>query len=244
MSRNAFCSPRACLLGLSGALLAALAGCGAAAPPTAQTATAAEEPATPAAAPAAAAVPKAEVAAPATADAGPIARTAAKPVISNYSSDVPPVMLTEGAAKLCKVVVGDQFPSVQLAKLGGGNAALASLAGKKATIVLLWTPDRWMARTALSDLAKDVVAKNDAASVAVVGVALGKQDAVQAELGKTEAKFPQLLDSQETTLAEVGGGSLPRIYVLDSSNKIAWFDIEYSEATRRELAETLAALTK
>ena len=35
---------------------------------------------------------------------------------------------------------------------------------------------------------------------------------------------------------------LPRIYVLDAQRRIAWFDIEYSEATRRELQQTLAAL--
>jgi hypothetical protein len=35
---------------------------------------------------------------------------------------------------------------------------------------------------------------------------------------------------------------MPRVYVIDGNHRIAWFDIEFSEATRRELRQTLATL--
>jgi hypothetical protein len=80
--------------------------------------------------------------------------------------------------------------------------------------------------------------------VALVGIAVGmKADAAQGAAAKANAKYPQLIDEQSTALAQVGENALPRVYVLDAERRIAWFDIEYSEATRRELEQTLAALT-
>jgi peroxiredoxin len=161
---------------------------------------------------------------------------------ANPAQGAPPVLMTKGHHALCKVGVGDQFPATELPKLGGGQGSLQQLAGKKATVVCFWSPDRWMARAALKDLA--ALAKRQAAGVAVVGVAVGQTaDAAQAELQKAGADFTQLLDADGVALAQVGPNSLPRIYVLDAGGKIVWFDIEYSEATRRELRQTLAALT-
>jgi peroxiredoxin len=157
---------------------------------------------------------------------------------------VPPVLMSEGHAALCKVKVGEAFPAISLPQLNGGQADLASLAGSKATVVLFWAPNHWMSRIALAAAAKDVAAKINDKSIAVVGVVEVKnaQDA-QADLEKFGAKFPQLLDADGAALAQVGTNSLPRVYVLDAQHKIAWFDIEFSEATRRELAQTLSALT-
>lgn len=170
---------------------------------------------------------------------------AAKPVTTQYAKGVPSVMLSAAHGALCKVNVNDPFPAVELPALGGEATKLEQLAGKRATVVCFWSPDRWMSRAALGDLAKDITKKDTAGGVAVIGIAVGQPaDAVEAELKMTEAKFPQLLDADGKTLAEVGDDSLPRIYVLDAKRQIAWFDIEYSEATRRELRQTLDALAK
>lgn len=157
---------------------------------------------------------------------------------------VPPVLLSAAHQALCKVGVGDQFPAIELPKLDGGQGSLQQLAGKKATVVCFWSPDRWMSRAALKDLS--AIAKSEAAAgVAVVGVAVGQAaDAAGAEMKKAGATFTQFIDADSAALAQVGPNSLPRIYVLDPQGKIVWFDIEYSEATRRELRQTLAALSK
>lgn len=172
------------------------------------------------------------------------ARTAAKPVVAAYSSNVPAVLMSAEECAGCAVTVGDQMPAMKLPKLDGGDMDLASLAGKQATVVLFWGADRWMSQAALADLQRDVTGSPSGDGVAVVGVAVGmKADAAAAEVEKSGVRFAQLLDADGAALAQLGGPGLPRLYVLDAAGKIAWFDIEYSEASRRELHDTLGALT-
>lgn len=176
------------------------------------------------------------------ANPAPATAQQAKPAAAPSAKGVPPVLLSAGHRALCKVGVGDQFPIGELPKLGGGQTSLQQLAGKKATVVCFWAPDRWMARAALKDL--NVVSRAQAAKgIVVVGVIVGEAgEAAQAELKQAGAAFDQLIDADGTALAQVGRNALPRIYVLDAQGRIAWFDVEYSEATRRELRQTLAAL--
>ena len=77
--------------------------------------------------------------APAEADS-PQPRRVAKPVVSEYAPDVPPVFLSGGHAQLCRVLVGDEFPAIELPQLGSGPTKLSAFAGQKATVVLFWTP--------------------------------------------------------------------------------------------------------
>jgi|GEM_PF-4035134 len=163
------------------------------------------------------------------------------------ASRIPPVLLSAGHRKLCRIFVGDHLPPIELPRLGGDVTELASLQGKRATVVLFWHPDRWMARGALGDLS--VLARQWAGKrVALVGIACGQPaGAVQAQLTATGALFPQLLDTDGHAFSlvsqDAGPTPLPWIYVLDKKGKIVWFDIEYSEATRRELRQTIAVLT-
>jgi len=157
---------------------------------------------------------------------------------------IPRVWLSDGHAKQCKVGVGESFPSINLPNIRGTLTDLASLHGRQATVVLFWHPDRWMARTALIDMQRDVFKKFDPEKVSVVGIAVHQQASdLPSVLGKLNAEFPQLVDTSGEALSLVGTFSLPRIYVLDAEGTIVWFDIEYSEATRRELQQTLIALT-
>ena len=172
--------------------------------------------------------------------AAPQTHTAAKPVVAEYAPGVPPVLLSAAHGQLCKVGVGDVLPTIELPKTDGSRATLESLAGAKATVVVFWTGDRWMSETALRDLAR----MKSSGDVGMVGIASGVgADAMQKMVAATAAKFPQLVDAEGTALAQVGQNSLPRIYVLDSQRRIAWFDIEYSESSRREIQQTLAVLT-
>ena len=155
----------------------------------------------------------------------------------------PRVLLSAGHAKLCRVNVGDPFPAVRLPLLGGPTTQLATLRGKQATVILFWHPDRWMARTALIDMQRDIASQFAAEQVAVVGIAVElPAGAVQSSLNQAKAAFPQLIDTDGAAFAAVGTVALPRLYVLDPTGKIIWFDIEYSEGTRRELWQTLKVL--
>jgi hypothetical protein len=172
----------------------------------------------------------------------PVARKAAKPIIVSYSPSLPSVMLTAEHAAMCHVMVGDAFPAIELPRIDAGPTKLATFAGEKATVVLFWKPGDWMSRAALQEVGRIAAAARDS-SVGVIGVVEGLNDElVEEELFKAGAKFSHLHDGDGSALAQVGSGTLPRLYVFDGSHRIAWFDIEFSEATRRELQQALAAL--
>ncbi len=156
----------------------------------------------------------------------------------------PRVWLSSGHAKQCKVGVGEAFPEMKLPLLNGSSTDLASLRGAQATVILFWHPDRWMARTALADIQRDIVKKFAPEAVSVIGIAVHQPaSTVQEPLDQAKATFAQLLDPNGEALAKVGTFTLPRVYVLDPEGTIVWFDLEYSESTRRELQQTLAVLT-
>lgn len=171
-------------------------------------------------------------------------RTVAKPVVQIYSRLVPAVQMSSGECADCAVAVGDAMPAIELPVVGGHRTALAELRGEQATVILFWTADRWMSETALGDLERDVARPLAKRGVRVVGVAVGAA-AAQAPVAikKSGASYPQLLDAEAQAAGRVGGVERPRVYVLDEAGKIAWFDIEYSETTRREMLRTLAVLT-
>ena len=163
-----------------------------------------------------------------------------KEIVAVDEITIPEVFLTSEHSAMCRVRVGDQLPAMSLPKQGGGQADLASLQGKKATVVLFWHDDPWMSETALQDIGNDVKASDE---VAVVGIAVNADSEVEAKIKEAEATFPQLLDSDGKVFNQIGMTKMPRVYVLDGSGKIVWFDIEYSESTHRELKQTLAVLT-
>ena len=51
-----------------------------------------------------------------------------------------------------------------------------------------------------------------------------------------------LMDPGGNYFAQVATERLPRIYVLDHDGKIAWFDVDYSETTRRILKDVLRVI--
>jgi len=175
----------------------------------------------------------------------PRRHTVRKVVVSEPSSEtIPRVCLSTLHAKWCVAKVGDSFPPVELPQLGGPKTKLATLYGKQATVVLFWRADRWMSQMALQDLVYFVAGEYDSHEVAVVGISVQQPaGAAQPLLNRAKATFPQLLDTSGSALAQVGSVAMPRIYVLDPAGQIVWFDIEYSESTRRELAQTLGVLT-
>ena len=96
------------------------------------------------------------------------------------------------------------------------------------------------AKAALKALQHEVVDAYGAHGVHVVVVHLGSDGAAARELAsEVGATYPVLLDPEESYFRTVATDLLPRIYVLDAQGKIAWFDGEYSETTRRNLLQTL-----
>jgi peroxiredoxin len=159
-------------------------------------------------------------------------------------TSMPHVLMSKADEAACKVKVGDAMPAIELPKLGGSDKAkLADLLGKKATVVVFWKGDRRMSQQQLADVGADVVKPFGKQGIAVVGVAVDESaEDAEATFKKSGATFPNLHDADGKAFALVGSGRFPRTYVLDSSGKIVWFDIEYSLATRRELHQALRAI--
>jgi peroxiredoxin len=158
---------------------------------------------------------------------------------------IAPVLLSQAHAALTKVKVGDTLPPIELPQLGqNASTKLAKLYGKTATVVLFWKGDRRMSHTALADLTPDVIEPFGDEGVAAVGIAVGETAATaSAAAKKAGAKFPHLLDVEGEAFAQIGSERLPRIFLVDPKGKILWFDMEYSQASRRELHQALRAVT-
>jgi len=156
---------------------------------------------------------------------------------------LPKVLLTTGHAALCRVGVGDAMPAMQLTDLAGQQQELASLFGERLTVVCFWKGDRALARAELIDLGPDVVEPYSDQGVAVVGIAVEESaDRVRQLVPEGSEGFPNLLDTDGSSLSQVGSGRLPRTYLLDGSGQVLWFDIEYSSSSRRELLQSIRTL--
>src|SRR6185369_8699871 len=136
----------------------------------------------------------------------------------------------------CLVKVGDKLPDTDLPDLDGKTRKLSQLFGEEFTVVVFWKHGLATAREELNDLGPQIAAAYGKQGVKIVGICVGgtpqqaRKDAQ--ELGVT---FPILLDAKGALFARVATEKLPRTYLLDSTGKIVWFDLEYSRTTRREL---------
>jgi peroxiredoxin len=159
---------------------------------------------------------------------------------------LPPVFLSKSEQPLCKVKVGDAMPPVKLPKLDKGEEVdLATMYGRTATLVVFWKSDRRMAQQQLADIGPDVIEPFGKAGLSVIGIAVDETpESAKAALEKHGANFPNLLDENGKAFAQVGSERLPRTYLIDPQGKILWFDIEYSNATRRELQQALRAVSE
>jgi peroxiredoxin len=175
----------------------------------------------------------------------PQQRTAFFRLDANAPAVMPKVVLSKSHEALCKVKVGDVLPAIELPVVGSNDKKkLAEFYGKAATVVVFWKGDRRMTRELLADLGPDVLELFGKQGVAVVGVAVNETAAsAKAALDKAGAKFVNWLDADGKAFARVGSVRLPRVYLIDPTGNILWFDIEYSQTTRRELHQALRAVT-
>lgn len=155
---------------------------------------------------------------------------------------IPKVALTEKLVATCKVKVGDRLPeTTALAGLDG--KPLSQLFGPKATVVLFWTTASPYALQALEDLGADVAAAYGSTGVAVIGINVkDPAESAQKAVQSAGVQYPQLRDPQGDYFGLVATEGLPRLYLLDSTGTIRWFDVQYQESTRQDLLQALSAM--
>lgn len=158
---------------------------------------------------------------------------------------VPEVHLTDALRETCLVSVGDAMPTAELAGLNGDARPLGELFGEKLTVILFWNRgdslySQMAATSTLEDLQKDVAEPYGEKGVAVVGVNVGDPpEEAKQHVEEAGAAFPNLSDPDGDFFAKVATANLPRVYLLDAEGKIIWFDLEYSQITRRNLLQAI-----
>jgi hypothetical protein len=77
--------------------------------------------------------------------------------------------------------------------------------------------------------------------VRVIGICVGDPpEIVQEQAAKVRAAFPILLDPKGEYFAKLAKDKrMPRTYLLDSGGRILWFDVQFSNSTRRELVQSI-----
>lgn len=153
---------------------------------------------------------------------------------------MPEVIMTETHAATCLVKVGDEMPDFTLEDLEGNKHTLGDVAGEKLTVIFFWDCQHIITRNALEDLQYDVWAAREGQGVRVVGINVGDSpEQLREMLEAAEVQFTTLLDPNGQYFAQVATGLLPRVYLLGPGRKVAWFDLEYSYSTRRQLLEAI-----
>jgi hypothetical protein len=158
---------------------------------------------------------------------------------------IPKVSLTDALHATCRVNVGDVLPEGNLAAADGGNVNLQNQFGEKLTVVFLWEEGRshyeqLAAGSALKDFQVDIAEPYAKKGVKVIGINVGDNpQSVQQELTKIGIQIPYYFDPSKAYFDKLAKSILPRVYLLDASGKILWFDTEYSQSTRRNLMQAV-----
>lgn len=160
---------------------------------------------------------------------------------------IPEVFLTAAQKTASLVAVGDTLPEGELPALEGDPQPLRNHFGDSLTVLFFWKPgesatDQLRVVAALEDLQNDVAVAFADRGVQVVAVNVGGEpEAVKQQLDDAGAKFPVLLDGDGAYFAKVAAEFLPRVYLLDATGKILWFDLQWSSTARQSLLQGIDA---
>ncbi len=148
--------------------------------------------------------------------------------------------MSQAHTDTCLVNVGDEMPAIDLNTIDIRVKKLEDLYGERLTVVVFWTSTNPMAREQFTRLTRDVVTPFSRYGVNTVAVNRGDDGVTVGELYHGEAdKFDCMFDLTGNAFAKVATSTLPRTYLLDSSGRILWLDLEYSQTTRRELQNAI-----
>jgi hypothetical protein len=158
---------------------------------------------------------------------------------------IPKVGLTDTLRATCLVNEGDIFPDGEVRQSDGSKVSLQSQYGEKFTVVYLWSEGgsnyaRLTADASLQDLQSDIVNPYAGKGIKVFGINVGDNpQSVRQQLEKNGVKLSCYFDADKTFFSKVAKSKLPRVYLLDASGKIIWFDTEFSQASRRNLMQAI-----
>jgi peroxiredoxin len=172
------------------------------------------------------------------------------PIEPKVAIEVPPppvlpatkpfIAFSAGHAATNLIKVGEAFPAATLPDTAGQRQELSKLFGQRLTVIVFWQFEHAYAESLLAELPLSVVKPHGAFGVSAIGVNVRDDAQAISRFAQEKAiAFPLLLDTDQTVYAKLATGRIPRVYLLDANGKVLWFDIEYSESTRRELENAI-----
>jgi len=163
---------------------------------------------------------------------------------------IPKVVLTESLRESCLVGVDDLIPNLDLPDFEGNMHFIYGAFNQDASnvsVICLWhlgdtERSRMTAAQFWKDLLKDV--EPYGTKVRVVGINVkDKPEFVRQFVEKNGLAVPMLLDANGEYYARIAKDrQMPRVYLVDSSNQILWFDVEYSRSSREDFTKALDVL--
>lgn len=163
-----------------------------------------------------------------------------------FTQDVPEVVLSETLAATCLVKVGDTFPTGILNDLAGTPINLSDLIGVenyKYTIIFFWNSSSSSSLQELEDMDQEMLIQYGPHGLMIIGInEKDSPEMAQEKLDDAGADLPILMDPDGEFFDKVATEIIARTYLLDAEGTILWFDIEYSEATRRTLRHAIESL--
>lgn len=164
------------------------------------------------------------------------------------AASIPGVKLPEADEATCLIKVGDVLPEGELTTVDGEKKAIGEMLGKGGSVIFFWTAgsseiaEKTVA-LALADLQGDAQAVHGDKGLAVLAInPKDPPEKVKQILGSVDVSYPVLVDAGGSYFAKIATENLPRIYVLDATGKVVWFDVEFSEVSREALKQTLQVM--
>ena len=157
----------------------------------------------------------------------------------------PQVVLSGAHRESCLVAVGDLFPLLELSDVSGSQRIWNELLGPNLTIVVFWSSQSAFAIEQVARLELETSQLCQGTGVHVVAVNVGDAaDQVSEWTHGAGESVVHLVDSDQSAFAKIATRQFPRTYLLNSTGRILWLDLEYSQTTRRDLENAVRYFLK
>lgn len=177
----------------------------------------------------------------------PSALDAAKatPAELNSNPTKPKVALSHAHKATCLKFVNDKIDDVTVTDITGSDHKLLEMLSDRLTVLIFWKEESISGLEQFRRIPVDVLGTFASHRVKVIAANVGGEVASTKKItGDGADKIVSLVDSEAKLFGQVAKSHVPRTYVLDKDGKILWFDLEYSQSTRRSLTNALTYFLK
>ena len=158
----------------------------------------------------------------------------------------PNVLLSKAHRDTCLKFINDKIdPNTTVTDINGSDHKLINLLSDRLTVLIFWKEESVLGLEQFRRIPVDVLATFASHRVKVIAANVGGDLASTKRItGDGADKIDSLVDRQGTLFQQFATAEVPRTYVLDKDGKILWMDLEYSQSTRRSLANALTYYLK